>query len=371
MQRDALRSNFDRVSEAAGVPVCAVIKANGYGHGLVESALAFLEAGAAMLAVSRVAEAELLRNAGVTGDILLLVPPSDPAAAVANGCEFMWDDVMRPLPPGSRVHLKVDVGMGRFGVTPRDAVDAALRLRESGSLVGLATHFPDAASSVTGAQLRGFTEVVAAVRAALEEYGGDASRGGGAERAEGALGLRVHAANSAALLAHPGSRFDMVRVGTLLYGQDPPGVRAPWNAPETFAWYARVASVRELPAGSSVGYGREWLAEKPTRIATLPIGWADGFSTEPAPRSPSRRETLARIKRAVSAHRKDPRHVIFTAAPDGADLQIADPRAQVIGRVSMQTTTVAVSDPNIVVGSVARIPARRLMVLPAIPRIWV
>jgi alanine racemase len=161
------------------------------------------------------------------------------------------------------------------------------------------------------------------------------------------------------MLAHPGSRFDMVRVGTLLYGQDPPGVRAPWTSEETFAWYARVASVRDLPAGSSVGYGREWLAEKPTRIATLPVGWADGYLTEPSPRSPTRRETLAKMKRALSAHRDDPRFVEFEGV-----------RAPVVGRVSMQATTVAVSDPHIVVGSVARIPARRLMVSPSIPRIW-
>jgi alanine racemase len=154
VRRDALRANFDKVADAAGVPVCAVIKGNGYGHGLIESAYAFHEAGATMVAVSRLAEAELLRAAGVTGDILILIPPTYPAGAVANACEFMWDDISRPLPQGSRAHLKVDVGMGRLGVTPSEAVRAAQRLASDGVLAGLATHFPDAARSVTAAQLR-------------------------------------------------------------------------------------------------------------------------------------------------------------------------------------------------------------------------
>lgn len=336
---DALRANLHQVREHAQVPVCAVVKANGYGHGLVEAARTFLDAGAAMVAVSRLEEAANLRAAGIDGSILVLIPPRDLEEAIKLRVECMFDDIDRPIPAGAKLHLKVDLGMGRFGVFHQRAVEVASRWHEAGVLTGIATHLPEAARTSARTQLEGFARIVSQLR-------------------DAGITVPAHAANSAALLAHPGSRFDMVRVGTLLYGQDPPGVRAPWTGQETFAWFARVTSVRTLPAGSSVGYGREWTAERETRVATLPIGWADGFTLEPVARTPGGRETLARIKRALAARREDPRHVMFD------DIG----RVPVIGRVSMQTTTVIAADPRILVGSIARIPARRLTVSPAIPR---
>lgn len=337
---DALKANFAQVAAHAQVPVCAVVKANGYGHDLVLAAKTFLDAGAASVAVSRLEEAALLREAGVDGTILVLVPPDGLAAAAALGVEAMFDDPSRidQLPAGSRVHLKVDTGMGRFGVLPEQALDVATALNDRGYLAGVATHFADAATSGRE-QLARFTSVVAALRNA-------------------GIDAPAHAANSAALLSMPQSRFDLVRIGTLLYGQEPPGARAPWAAEETFAWFARVASVRTLSAGATIGYGSEYTAKQPIRVATVPIGWADGFTLAPAARVPNTRETLATLKRAATATRHDPRFLESEAG-----------RLPVLGRVGMQTTTVLAPDPHIVVGSRVRIPARRLSVSPQIARI--
>jgi alanine racemase len=156
----------------------------------------------------------------------------------------------------------------------------------------------------------------------------------------------------------------MVRVGTLLYGQDPAGVRAPFRLMDPFAWHATVVSARDLPAGATVGYGSEWRAKERTRVATLPVGYADGFGLEPAARSESFAEA-ARVGGRVAAvalrRRPSLRYVLFGTR-----------RAPVVGRIAMQEVTVRIDGiPAIEPGSVARLPARRVLVNPAIERIYV
>lgn len=347
VSRGALEANLRAVAAHAGVPVCAVVKAGAYGHGLVETARVLAAGGAAALAVSRLEEARALREAGVGARLLVLVPPGDPGEAVALGCDVAAasrDDVDR-LPAGARVHLKVDTGMGRLGVAPEDAVECARAIARRASLEAVWTHFADAAGPSGERQLRRFLAVREAVRSA-------------------GIACRFHAANSAATLALPAARLDMVRVGTLLYGQDPPGARAPFPLQDTFAWYARVASVREIPAGATVGYGAEWGARRTTRVATIPVGWADGFTLEPRARTESARAALrdaARTAAVALGRRPSPRAVFF-----------GDRRAPVVGRVAMQALTVAVDGmPDVAVGTAARIPARRLSVSATIERVLV
>lgn len=339
VSRAGLRRNFEAVASHAGAGVCAVVKANAYGHGLAEAARTFVEAGAVMVGVSRLEEARAIRDAGIDASILIMMPTPDPAAAVELDCDLTLsapDDLAR-LPAGARAHLKVDIGMGRLGIDPHQAVPVANVVREHCSLEAVWTHFPDAAGPLAAEQLARFRVVVDDLRA------------------EG-MTIAAHASNSAALLALPEARFDMVRVGTLLYGQDPPGASAPWEHAPTFAWYARAVAVRDVPAGTSVGYGSEWRAPAPRRIATLPVGYADGFGVEPHARTPSAREAMRAIKGAL----RPLRSVRF----EGGE-------APVVGRVAMNAITVDVSDvAGVEPGSVARIPARRLMVSPAIERVW-
>lgn len=354
----ALERNFAAVAAHAGTAVCAVVKANAYGHGLAEAGLTFEKAGARWLAVTRVEEARALRSAGVRTKILILTPP--PTAGLAREA-IALDAALTVSDPAdvdryaaaaagagqpARIHLKVDTGMGRLGVSANDAVPVAQRVaaQEHVSLDGIFTHFADAAGASGATQLSRFD----AVRAALGKHAARAI---------------VHASNSAALLALPKARFDLVRIGTLLYGQNPPGAAAPFPLEETFAWHARVAAVRTVPAGTKVGYGSEWTAKKPVRLATLPIGWGDGYTAEPHARSQSLSAAATGAAKALAAAagaRPGPRIVFFGSQ-----------KAKVVGRAGMQAITVSLDGlPDVGVGDVARIPARRLLVAAHIDRIY-
>jgi len=336
----ALEANLRAVANHVQVPVCAVVKANAYGHGLVDAAAVFVRAGAVMLGVSRLEEARALRAGGIDTPILVMTPVPDRAEALALDVDITVGSMeeIADLPSEARVHLKIDTGMGRLGVRPADTFNAARAIAQRASLEAVWTHFADAAAS--GAeQLQRFAGLVSSLRT---------------ER----LQVAAHAANSAAVLALPGARFDMVRIGTLAYGLNPPGAAASWPLADAFSWFARVVAVRNLPPGATVGYGSEWTAREETRVATIPIGYADGFMLEPAARSPTLKERAKAVGRSALARAE--RAVYFDDRP-----------APVIGRVAMNAITVDVGQfPDVVPGSVARIPARRLMVNPTIPRVW-
>jgi alanine racemase len=354
----ALRENYDAVSRCAGVPVCAVVKANAYGHGLIPSARLFAEAGARMLAVTRWEEARELRSAGITAQLLVLTPLPiellrDAIALDLSLCLSSAGEIA-PLAAAAatagrraRVHLKIDTGMGRLGVSTAEAVGVAKQIAddESLSLEGVWTHFAGAGTPSGAAQLSRFESV----RSALGKH---------------AVRAIVHAANSAATIALPASRFDMVRTGTLLYGMEPPNVRAPFPLRPASTWLARILSIRTVGAGETVGYGSEWLAKRATRVATIAVGYADGFGVEPVARTESWPEAAkagARVAAVAMRMRASPRAV-----------RIKGVRAPVVGRISMQQATIAVGHvPNVSVGDVVEVPARRLLVGPHIQRVYV
>lgn len=254
----------------------AVVKANAYGHGVLPVAMVALEAGATWLGVACPEEAVPLREAEIRVPILVLGPasPEQAALVVRLGLEQCVSDPGQAealameatkLQREVRIHLKIDTGMGRVGVKPSEAVRTAERLvRHPGlTLVGLMTHFADADApdlAYAREQLRRFREADKALRDA---------------------GIRPavrHAANSAALLAIPEARFDLVRPGIMLYGCHPRGGRLPDDPPLRPALTLRteVSQLKELAKGSSVSYGRTYLAPADLRVATLPIGYADG-----------------------------------------------------------------------------------------------
>ena len=340
----ALKHNFGLVSEHAGVPVCAVVKANGYGHDLLIAARAFAPQ-AAMLGVARIEEARALRAAGIDARIFIMAPVPDVQEAVSLDCEISVGSAeqIASLPSGARAHLIADTGMGRLGLQVTEVPDAAKAIASRATLASVWTHFADAAEALGREQLKRFEGLVHAMRTV-------------------GVTAPVHASNSAGLIALPGARFDMVRVGTLLYGMNPPGVTPPWKPRDPFMWNARVIAVRTIPAGSTVGYGAEWQAKSPTRVATLPVGYVDGFMLEPAARSESARESarlVARVVARAAGVKESPRAVFF-----------GEQRAPVVGRVGMQLVTVDVSAiPDVKEGSIARVPGRRLLVDPSIERI--
>ncbi|GAC1408819.1 MAG: alanine racemase [Actinomycetota bacterium] len=355
----SLARNYRTVCDTAGVPVCAVVKANAYGHGLMETARIFEGAGARWLAVTRVEEARALRASGIGSKILVLTPPPSEglvAEALALSCSITLSnaaDLPRFVAAGQSagkplaVHLKIDTGMGRLGVLPSTAVDVARAIASNEHLVleGVFTHFADASGPTARIQLARFNE-------ARRQLGKHASR------------ALVHASNSAALLSLPEARFDMVRIGTLLYGQDPPGAEAPFPLEATFTWKARLVAIQELAPGSTIGYGSEYTATGAERVGTLAIGWADGFTAEPAARSPSFANALTTTARTLA--------IAAGAKPGSRRVFFDDIEAKVLGRVGMQTVTVSLKDvPGATIGTIARIPCRRLLVSPLIDRHYV
>jgi alanine racemase len=273
---DAIAANVEAVARvAAPARVCAVVKADAYGHGAVPVARAVLDAGASWLAVALADEGETLRDAGIDAPILLLSEPSAGEIDLAVACDLRLtvgseagaaaavaaaEARTDPVP----IHLKVDTGMHRVGVAPSDAVAMARTIASAANLrlEGLWTHCavadePDRPETME--QLARFCAVVEALDA------------------EGLRPPMLHAANSAATLAFPGLRFDMVRAGIALYGIAP-GPDAAGLVPlrPALSLRARVSAVRHVRAGDGVSYGHRWHAPADTVIATVPIGYADG-----------------------------------------------------------------------------------------------
>ncbi|HEX3511466.1 MAG TPA: alanine racemase [Solirubrobacteraceae bacterium] len=256
-----------------GVELCAVVKADGYGHGAVASARAALAGGASWLSVADAAEVTELRDAGLREPRILVtgaLSEQELAEALAGGGEvIVWSDTGLEevlAAGGGRVHVKLDSGMGRLGTREvGQALRVARAARETDGieLAGAMTHFATADEldddGFFAAQLAVFSEWARELKAEQP-------------------GLIVHAANSAAMLREPGAQFDMVRCGIAIYGMDPfgldPGARGLEPALELSTY---VAEVKLCAAGESVGYGRRFIAEHATFIGLLPVGYGDGW----------------------------------------------------------------------------------------------
>lgn len=287
-----LERNYRALERLAGRPLMPVLKADAYGHGAVAVARRLEALGAAVLAVAYVQEGSALRAGGVRVPIVVLTPfaPGQegvvlredltPVVSTVWGLRTVLDLARgpeRPLP----VHLKVDTGMTRLGLLPQEAPAAAeaLAARPGLRLEGLMTHLAsaDEDAQATERQLDVFDDVA---------------------RALGERGLRpplVHAANSAGLaFLRPG--HTMVRPGLLLYGVRPRPLSPDVAVEPVMTVSARIARLVEVPAGTAVSYGGRWVAERPSRIATLPLGYADGV-----PRTDAMRQRGAFVVRGRRA----------------------------------------------------------------------
>jgi len=268
------------MKQIAQTGVMAVVKANAYGHGAVEVSRSAVEAGAEWLGVAFAAEGMALRQAGLKANILVLgyTPPDSAREAIENDLSLTvydlnianaYADTARAINRRARLHVKVDTGMGRLGAAHSEAAPLVKKIDVIPGAVaeGLFTHFAAAdESDQTFAleQLRRFLHVVEAL---------------GAEDRDPKI---VHAANSAAALALPEARFDLVRVGIAMYGLHPsPDVPAPSDFVPALEWKSVVAQVKTLPPGTPVSYGREYVTKGSERIAVIPVGYADGFRRFP------------------------------------------------------------------------------------------
>jgi alanine racemase len=247
----ALRRNVRTLLRALdGSRLWAVVKADGYGHGATDVAGAALGAGATALCVATIPEGLSLRNEYRTERIIVMGPAGsnrEVAQARAAGLELAIAD--GEIPEGVRVHLKLDTGMGRYGLSELPSPPA--------EVVGLMTHLATADSDAgfARAQLERF-------RSATEQYSH----------------LARHAANSAAALRLPESHFDAARCGIAMYGLSPFNADPQEDGLEpVLSWQSALAQVKRLEPGQSSGYGRRFVADAPTWIGIVPVGYGDGF----------------------------------------------------------------------------------------------
>ncbi len=276
----AVRHNVRVLRELVGpgVAMMAVVKADGYGHGMVESAGAARQAGADWLGVATLSEALALRAAGDTGPVLcwLAVPGEDYAPGVAAGVDLTaysvaeLDRIARAsaeVGRPARVQLKVDTGLSRGGAARADWAAVFARAR-AGELAG--------SWRVTGiwSHLSSSDEPEAAANDCQEAVFGEAVAGAAAAGLEPEV---RHLANSAAAILRPSSRFDLVRCGIACYGLDPaPGITPDLGLVPAMTVQAPLVLVKRIAAGDAVSYGRTWIAEQPTTLGLVPAGYGDG-----------------------------------------------------------------------------------------------
>lgn len=322
IDQNALRQNAERIQDVLGpeTQLLSMVKANAYGHGIKETVPALREV-TDWFGVDSLEEAKVVRKYSKRLPVLIVNPahPNDADEIVAREFHQLAgsDEQLRALEDAAvkqgkpaNVHLKVDTGMSRQGFLPRDAAERVLPellANERFAVAGLATHFANADDPTD------FTtqEQTDRLHTLLPFYTKD--------------GL-VHAANSSAALLHENARFDLARVGIILYGIWPSDAieRAASEHLEltpTMRLQSRIMQVKTVPEGSGIGYGQTYKTYRPTRVALLPIGYADGYDRR------------------------------FS---NNAEVLLSGQRAPVLGNVSMDLTTVDVTDiPEAAVGDVA------------------
>jgi alanine racemase len=322
----ALRRNVETMRAAAApVELWAVVKADGYGHGILDVSRASLAAGARALCVASAREGEAVRAALPDARILVLGPlaAGEDALARQNRLEVA---VTSPsaVPAGVDLHLKIDTGMGRWGMSMDEA-----RAVPQDRVVGVMSHLATSEE-----------EDQTFAREQIERFAGVAREFDG---------VTAHLANSAAALDLPESRFDAVRCGVALYGLSPFGRDpAEHGLHPVLAWRSYVALAKSLAAGASAGYGRRFVAESPTRIGVVPVGYGDGFR-----RGLMGSHVLVEGSRrqVVGAVSMDALAVELEDEPEGApvtligDGLLVEEHASHLGTINYELTTGIRSDP--------------------------
>lgn len=355
-----LKHNFTEVRRTVGhsVKIMAVVKADAYGHGLVGTARAFVDAGADYLGVTTLEEGLTLRDSGLSVPVLVFSPllPDQMEVAVRAELDQTLSDlrmaeflskICKTVQKVARVHVKVDTGMGRLGILPEECPGLMLDLFNLGAIhvVGVYTHFANSSASDPSEaieQNHRFSKM-------LDELG--------------VKGISIelrHAANSAGILNMTNCRYDMVRPGTILYGQFPAKhMERMLDLKPTWCLKTRIVALKKLPPGARVGYGGDFVTHRPTLAAVIPVGYSDGLSLIPA----------SVAQRSYHPIRVLARRLLGSSGQSG--ITVRGRRVSIIGRVSMQMTSIDVTDvPEVEIGDEVIISSRRTTTSSRIPRVY-
>lgn len=365
---DKLAENYRKVAEfikeendGKAVDVMAVVKSDGYGFGAVMAARTFLEAGAKYLAVTTIDEGIELRNNDIKAPILVFssyVPGEAeayyrydliPTVGTVAGLENLIESTH-----GREIscHLKVNTGMNRMGLTIDELVKALqmINFQEQVQVGGIYSHFATATDHRTAycaEQLAVFDKACSIL---------DIS---------GVLDYVAHLANSAGALRFPEARFNCVRLGSALYGQAPMAKSFGLDLASPFVFKAKIANLQTIAKGDAVGYGMDFVAKEDMTIAAVPVGYAEGFGVKPNARPESMKTSFQAMSKSVGkiALGKRDRGMWLE---DEAD----DTFLPVLGRVSMQITTVDVTGKDVKVGDIVEVPVRKIAAGSRIPRVY-
>lgn len=360
---DAVAHNTRQVKKflSPDTALMAVVKADAYGLGILEISRTVLECGAESLGVTTLEEALRLRKNGIEAPILMLAPllPEEYASAVAYqimptiSSVYHLDFLAREARLQEKtvsVHLELETGMGRTGLSPEEALHLCRKLRDYPEILvrGIYTHFAAAGENqnYTRKQYQKYIQV-------LDKLGQEELRPG-----------QRHVCNSAAVLKYPEMHLDMVRVGTLLYGQLPPGLKSaafdlrdPWRAK------ARILDFKTFRAGASIGYGRDERLRKEALVALMAIGYADGFYVAPVPRLTNWKLFCKSIAKIVLD--------FLRLRPAVGQIKLKNRQAEIVGRVGMQLTALNVSSfAEVDLGEEVELPVRRVNANPVLPRVY-
>lgn len=279
---DAVRYNLEQVRQYIDekVRLIAVLKAHAYGHGAVEIARLLYQQGVDFFAVTFLDEALRLRQAGIRSSILLFAPlinEDQIKEAVMNHLTIsvsslreahLVDQAALSLRHSSTVHIKIDTGLGRFGMRYDEACQACQELKRNSNIYieGIYTHMSEGAAADPRYTKRQFNDFMEAI-AQLEEAG---------------IKIPVqHCANSAVLLKYPHMHLNAVRVGTLLSGQLPAGkFSVPLKLKDPYSFKCRIIAIHNAEKGDYLGYQRTYRLKNPAQIAVLPVGYNDGLAVE-------------------------------------------------------------------------------------------
>lgn len=347
---NAIAHNLQQIRSHSKASVLPILKGNAYGHGASILAPFLISHGCTLLGVGTVDEALSILSLSKV-PLLVLAPPLPHQVPLTVKHDITntitSDDQLETLSNAGiqkrkkvMVHLKIDTGLGRLGATHEEALEIAKQIKRLPfvSLTGVFTHFADASHDqrFTGLQLHRLLQL----KAEFNKLGYN--------------DLVWHAANSKALLSSPNSQLDLVRIGTLLYGQTPQSLDSTWQLADTWEFKTRLIEVKTLPPGHSVGYSREYRTKSALRMGVIPVGYNHGLKLEPQVAQ------WRQFKHALTASIKTKPFVFHEKKP-----------LPILGKVSMGLTCLDLSGaPELEVGDEITVKMRRATSNSSLPKVY-